>query len=707
MKELVLLFLLTPFNGFVSAKNSEPIKPIDSRLDLISAIKSAHDGDTIYVDDIDFVSNTDGLYNVYERIDINKSITLVGKESKSLFNHGSFNILAGKTSDQKAVVKFENIIFKEYEVANTSITASDWEDEASLQYASFFSGNADVTYSNCEFTGYRNEEGGALFAKYNDYSSNPINLELYGDQTACKLNLYLDNCLFNNNAAYHSGGAIHLDAYQKNVSLHISNSEFTNNISGVYSNYGFGGGAIYANGVDAHIKNSHFKNNLANHIYSGNSISQDRSKGGALAFINSGFELNNVTIASNRASLGGGLYASNTTGKIISSTIERNLVKRIEGNVGYQGKYTNEELGGAIAFEGRNGDRLTILNSDIINNESSNVYSGIYFSYSKSMPNYIDMYLSSYVNKKDPADTFDIDEDKPDDMFAIKDFNVKGCAIIDGSYDEEEMFPQHSMPSAENGFCYVAGINKAIDDKVVNKDDKGDYAIELSSFDIDLPKEIVEEIFKDYASKLDKVSFSSRLAGSTNINLFDYDKKLVKKETINTFEEMDLENLNDSFFKKFKNWQDDNKNIYDDKIVSLFDSSINEINLYATFIYTSNFYLLVIGLPVLVLFISAITIFTIMLFKKRGCKKCNGSTGRVSYNLNEEEINDIMNKIKTIDFTNREREVVKLILENKARRDIAKALCVSEATIKTHVNHIYSKLGVNTRTEFINNLKKM
>ena len=164
-----------------------------------------------------------------------------------------------------------------------------------------------------------NEEGGVLYAKYNDYSSNPINLEKYGDQTSCKLNINLDNCLFCNNSAYHSGGAIHLDAYRKNVSLNINHSTFKNNISSVYSNYGFGGGALYAEGIEANIKNSSFINNLANHIYEGNSISQDRSKGGAIALINSAFQLNNVLIDSNRASLGGGLYLLNTTGQIRSN----------------------------------------------------------------------------------------------------------------------------------------------------------------------------------------------------------------------------------------------------------------------------------------------------------------------------------------------------------------------------------------------------
>lgn len=51
------------------------------------------------------------------------------------------------------------------------------------------------------------------------------------------------------------------------------------------------------------------------------------------------------------------------------------------------------------------------------------------------------------------------------------------------------------------------------------------------------------------------------------------------------------------------------------------------------------------------------------------------------------------------DLTEREREVLALITEGLSNADIAERLQVSESTVKTHVSHIITKLGVTNRTE--------
>ena len=47
----------------------------------------------------------------------------------------------------------------------------------------------------------------------------------------------------------------------------------------------------------------------------------------------------------------------------------------------------------------------------------------------------------------------------------------------------------------------------------------------------------------------------------------------------------------------------------------------------------------------------------------------------------------------------REREILELILDNKRRREIAQALCLSENTVKTYTRTLYAKLGVGRRDE--------
>ncbi|GGZ26496.1 response regulator [Streptomyces poonensis] len=45
----------------------------------------------------------------------------------------------------------------------------------------------------------------------------------------------------------------------------------------------------------------------------------------------------------------------------------------------------------------------------------------------------------------------------------------------------------------------------------------------------------------------------------------------------------------------------------------------------------------------------------------------------------------------------REREVLVLVARGTSNREIARELFISEATVKTHLTHLYAKLGVNDR----------
>ena len=53
------------------------------------------------------------------------------------------------------------------------------------------------------------------------------------------------------------------------------------------------------------------------------------------------------------------------------------------------------------------------------------------------------------------------------------------------------------------------------------------------------------------------------------------------------------------------------------------------------------------------------------------------------------------------DLTEREREILALMVEGKSNSDIAEALVVSQSTVKFHVSNILTKLGVATRTEAV------
>jgi DNA-binding NarL/FixJ family response regulator len=52
-------------------------------------------------------------------------------------------------------------------------------------------------------------------------------------------------------------------------------------------------------------------------------------------------------------------------------------------------------------------------------------------------------------------------------------------------------------------------------------------------------------------------------------------------------------------------------------------------------------------------------------------------------------------------LTDRERDVVRLIAHGRTNAEIADELVVSEATVKTHINHIFAKLGARDRAHAI------
>ncbi|MDN6332848.1 MAG: LuxR C-terminal-related transcriptional regulator, partial [Micrococcaceae bacterium] len=55
----------------------------------------------------------------------------------------------------------------------------------------------------------------------------------------------------------------------------------------------------------------------------------------------------------------------------------------------------------------------------------------------------------------------------------------------------------------------------------------------------------------------------------------------------------------------------------------------------------------------------------------------------------------------------RELELLGLLSRGLVNRQIARELFISESTVKTHLIHIYSKLGVDTRTAAIDQARTL
>jgi two-component system, NarL family, nitrate/nitrite response regulator NarL len=87
----------------------------------------------------------------------------------------------------------------------------------------------------------------------------------------------------------------------------------------------------------------------------------------------------------------------------------------------------------------------------------------------------------------------------------------------------------------------------------------------------------------------------------------------------------------------------------------------------------------------------------------KSCARCGrlfGALGR-EYTCptcrQPKNINDLESSSRQLSF--RERQIVALVREAKANKEIAAVLCLTEGTIKEYIHHIFRKLGVRNRTE--------
>jgi len=57
--------------------------------------------------------------------------------------------------------------------------------------------------------------------------------------------------------------------------------------------------------------------------------------------------------------------------------------------------------------------------------------------------------------------------------------------------------------------------------------------------------------------------------------------------------------------------------------------------------------------------------------------------------------------LKDYAISNREREIMELILQGKSNKEIEESLFISYNTVKNHIYNLYQKLGVKSRGQLI------
>ena len=75
---------------------------------------------------------------------------------------------------------------------------------------------------------------------------------------------------------------------------------------------------------------------------------------------------------------------------------------------------------------------------------------------------------------------------------------------------------------------------------------------------------------------------------------------------------------------------------------------------------------------------------------------------RVGYIITARELPDGHSHLKEKGITRREYQLIQMILAGNSNRQMSEALDISLRTVETHITHIFSKLGINSRSELVN-----
>ncbi len=519
VKWLPVLLALLCFT-LAACRTEDDSRLITSYNELMTAINEAENGDTLLVGDIDFSPLSPDVPNSVMNIEIGKDITLKSGKSDgaAVFTNGSLLLSGSKISGEKTVCRFENIVF-DGKADFENLCAADYEypwSEAEQTYtynapkiaqqAISFKGNVDVSFLNCSFINYMHEYGPVIDIRYGDYTDNPYLLDLFGDHSACKLNINFDNCLIKQNSALYDGGAIYIES-NTNVNLTANNTVFSENRSTV-GDFSRGGGAIFASGAILEFNGCTFDKNTANHAYADSPLPEyDTHKGGAILLESSTLKLVNSKVFENRASMGGGISMTNSKADIDGCFFTQN---RTEANISNpelaDAPWSNMAQGGAIYVEGISNDTVMLTNCEVKENSAAVAYGGIYGFYSPhedpSFGTYfIKMNLCTYENNS--ADTV-YDYQNPEiypwtshagDMFANPHLSMLGCSVVDESFARD--FPREQLASAENGYNELSS-------KTVSPTEK-----------TRIPTEEAEKILGDrYGGKLKRVYVGSNYSAS-------------------------------------------------------------------------------------------------------------------------------------------------------------------------------------------------
>ncbi len=100
--------------------------------------------------------------------------------------------------------------------------------------------------------------------------------------------------------------------------------------------------------------------------------------------------------------------------------------------------------------------------------------------------------------------------------------------------------------------------------------------------------------------------------------------------------------------------------------------------------------------PIVIFLLGIISFFLIVIYIQTNKRKITALSNKIKdYSSNKNvENNFLLNQL-----TNRQKEIYDLIIAGKTNKEIITELFIEHSTLKTHINQIYKKLNVKSRSE--------
>lgn len=677
---LLTVLLILTFNPFVAS--SENLY-IGNPSDFQNALKKGQS--VVYVDDVYFEKET--------QITLNYNVKIVGKSNKSRIKNACFTVVGSNVDGKITDISFENVILdgnvdkKNYDFSVPGKRFGDiFGNERSDKHAIYGTwGYFTITLENCEICKYASYIGPAIYVDNNE------TFHAYGRTVNLK------NTKIHDNICYHATVCLFHD---KGV-YNIQNCAFTQNLSKS------SGGLDIANGT-ATVENSDFCHNDFYRFVDTNPDGTEKYPDdiivknnknyhyvhtpGALFIGAANARVRNCRISDNKGLYGGGVGVTSPPAMGGNEKVE--FVNCIISN-------NSAQCGGAIYAKCLAGHNINFINCIISGNKAENggiIYTTTLVPYTND---------TTIINGGNISFVFCSMAENTDTDGASFGFYSLRMARFAGHINPLGCFVVYDTPYRNTeGYNYIAERDKAfsdgaVNDKILAETDKGRLSpISGSIADISVSPDVYSEWGDGY-----KDATASKKIGAVAINNCGYTE--IQNSSPGTPADSPAkqkDNTDSSDLPTEKTKEDTTSDIVETDVTDSTDSSDKTApddvssdikDKEEKTVISPLWYIL----PIIVLLAGGGCAYIFFIRRKNKGEPEPAPISDYSGMPFDVLTAAVSEKFKDCALTNKEIEVAALLLTCQKRKDIAEKLVVSEDTVKTHISHIFKKVGVSSKEE--------